>query len=210
MGAQRLKFREEKGTKATSRAVTSDETKIARLVEKAAAGDFTSFGELYSIYLDRIYRYIFYQILDKMTSEDLTEEVFLKAWKAIKSYKGKGQSFSAWLFRIAHNHVIDYYRSNQQQVERWEQALVDVSNPEQEAEEKQIEQELSEAISHLSPQQRQVIILKFIEELENREIEKIMGKSQGAIRVMQMRALATLRERLKGEIGKWELTYQRF
>jgi len=208
MSTVRLKIREEDKAQETSEAVTYTEAEIAKLIERAAGGDFGAFGELYIIYLNRIYRYVFYQVRDKMTAEDLTEEIFLKAWKAIKKYKGKGRSFSAWLYRIAHNYVIDYYRTKRADVTLETQIPVESSHPEQEVEEKLRQRELLEAISHLAPQQRQVIILKFIEGLENREIEQITGKSQGAIRMMQMRALTTLRERLNGEREKWELSYQ--
>ena len=202
MGAQRLKVREGNKVQATGGSVTYDETEIAKLVERADAGDFGAFGELYSVYLERIYRYVFYQVKDKMTAEDLTEDIFLKAWKAIKSYKGKGRSFSAWLYRIAHNHVIDYYRTRRQDATLEKQILVDTSNPEQEAEDKLMRQELIELISCLPSQQRQVIILKFIEGLDNSEIAQIMRKRQGAIRVLQMRALSALRRRLSNEVDK--------
>lgn len=209
MSAERLKVREENKAQETSEIVTYTETELARLIERTAGGDFGAFGELYSIFLDRIYRYVFYQVKDRMTAEDLTEEIFLKTWKAIKSYKGKGQSFSAWLYRIAHNRVIDYYRTSREDATLETQTLVDASHLEHEVEDKQMQRELSKAISYLRPQQRQVIILKFIEGLDNYEIEQIIGKSQGAIRVMQMRALSTLRERLSKEREKWELSYQR-
>ena len=95
-----------------SEAISYDEAEITRLVERAAGGDFEAFGELYSIYLDRIYRYVFYQVKDKMTAEDLIEEIFIKAWKAIGSYRGKGLAFSSWLYRIAHNYLVDYFRKS--------------------------------------------------------------------------------------------------
>jgi len=195
MSAKRLIVKEENKAHETSETVTHDETAIARLVEKAAGGDFGAFGELYNIFLDRIYRYVFYQVKDKMTAEDLTEEIFLKAWKAIGSYKGKGQAFSSWLYRIAHNHVIDDFRKKRKGASLEMETAAIIDNPEQEL----VRQELLEGISCLPPQQKQVIILKFIEGLDNSEIEQIMGKSQGAIRVMQMRALATLQRRLDGE-----------
>lgn len=198
MSAKRLIVKEENKAQQTSETVTHNETEIARLVERAAGGDFRAFGELYSIYLDRIYRYVFYQVKDKMTAEDLTEEIFLKAWKAVKSYKGKGQSFSAWLYRIARNHAIDDLRARGRCTSLEVETTAAVGNPEQEAEGKLMQRKLLETISYLPPQQKQVIILKFIEGLDNREIEQIMGKNQGAIRVMQMRALATLRQRLDG------------
>ena len=188
---------------------TFGELEVRRLVERAVDGDFEAFGEIYSIYLDRIYRYVVYQVDDKMIAEDLTEETFIKAWEAIGKYKWKGQPFSAWLYRIAHNQVIDYFRTTRRDLTLKEELPAEAAEPEQEAEEKLRQQELIKAISYLPAQQKQVIILKFIEGLENPEIAQIMRKSQGAIRVMQMRALAALRQKLSGEANKWKLNYLR-
>ena len=172
------------------------------LVERATGGDYEAFGELYSIYLERIYRYVFYQVRDKMTAEDLTEEVFLKAWKSIGSCRGKEQTFSAWLYRIAHNHVIDNLRRQRKYVttDTDIEALAVNSDLAVEEEGKLDRQEMLDRITDLPQNQKQVIILKFIEGLDNQEIGQVMGKSQGAIRVLQMRALAALRQRLNTEI----------
>ena len=177
------------------------QSEIAKLVEKAADGDLEAFGELYSIYLAPIYRYVSYQVRDKMTSEDIVEEVFVKAWKAIGTCKGKSQTFSAWLYRIAHNHIVNTLRRmnkrvSLESVEMEIETLTEVTNPEQEVEAKLVRQELSEAMTCLSQNQRQVIILKFIEGLDNCEIAQILGKKEGAIRVLQMRALSRLRQEL--------------
>ena len=134
-----------------------------------------------------------------MTAEDLTEEIFLKAWKSIKSYTGKGQAFSSWLYRIAHNHVVDYFRSMKRQNSLTMEAVDTTSNPVQEAEQRMAQQQVLELISHLPVNQKQIIVLKFVEGLDNREIEQITGKSQSAIRITQMRALSALREKVEAE-----------
>jgi len=196
MNPSRLKVTEENKTQETS------QTEVTKLIERASGGDFEAFGELYGIYLDRIYRYVFYQLREKMAAEDLTEEIFLKAWRAIDSYKGKGQAFSSWLYRIAHNHVIDEFRSRRKQLVSLETEMeiaTEVAEPQQEMEKKLAEQEMLRLISCLPQKQKQVIILKFVEGLDNREIGQITGKSQGAIRISQMRALTALRQRLDGE-----------
>ncbi|MDP2932463.1 MAG: sigma-70 family RNA polymerase sigma factor [Chloroflexota bacterium] len=175
--------------------LTDGESEICRLVDRAATGDFEAFGELYSLYLDRIYRYVFYQVKDRMTAEDVTEEVFVKAWQAIDSCKGKGQTFSPWLYRIAHNQVIDNIRGQRKTVS----TDVDIAgddDPELETEGKLERERLLAAISGLSQSQQQVIMLKFIEGMHTRQIGQIMGKSQGAVRILQMRALARLRQKL--------------
>jgi len=177
-----------------------DPAEIVRLVKEAAGGDFTAFGELYSIYLDRIYRYVFYQIKDKMTAEDITEEVFIKAWRAIRSCRGKEKTFSTWLYRIAHNHLINTLYCREKLMSLEKNNLVEVIDPKQKIEVKIECQELLETITCLPQNQKQVIILKFVEGLDNREIGRIMSKNEGAIRVSQMRALTTLREKLGNRV----------
>jgi len=134
-----------------------------------------------------------------MTAEDITEEVFVKAWKAIDSCRGKEQTFSSWLYRIAQNQVIDTFRSRRKRLSVEIVTADKGAIPQVEAEGDLEQPELLEMITYLPQNQRQVIILKFIEGLENHEISNIMGKSQGAIRVLQMRALARLRKDLASE-----------
>ena len=180
--------------------VNNDQSVIINLVRRAASGEVEAFGRLYSNHVERIYRYVFYQVRDKMTAEDITEEVFIKAWRAIDSCKGKEDTFSAWLYRIAHNCTIDVLRKRQKQLVTEIEPTVEASHPQPEIEAEPKRRELLEAIAYLPQNQRQVITLKFIEELDNQEIGQVMGKNQGAIRILQMRALATLRQRLSGEI----------
>jgi RNA polymerase sigma-70 factor (ECF subfamily) len=181
---------------AADKSLTSEQVKAIRLVERAIGGDFAAFGDLYGVYLDRIYRYVFYQVKDKMTAEDVTEEVFLKAWKAIKSCRGKERTFSSWLYRIAHNSVIDVFRSQQKKWTVDMETIAELNQPITEIETELDRQEIFDSLTDLPPNQRQVIILKFIEGLDNPEIGRITGKSEGAIRVLQTRALAKLREKL--------------
>ena len=175
-------------------------SKAVELVDRAASGDLKAFGELYSIYLDQIYRYVFYRVRNKMIAEDITEEVFIKAWKSINSCKGKGDTFLSWLYRIAHNQVVDDFRSRRKEDQLTEtENLADVSAIESGVEEDLEWQELSALIATLPQSRAQVITMKFIEGLDNHEIGRVMGKSQGAIRVLQMRALTMLRQKLSGE-----------
>ena len=95
---------------------TRDQNEVVRLVQKAIGGDSEAFGELYMTYVEPIYRYIFYQVRDKMTAEDITEDAFFKAWNSIHSCKGKEQTFSSWLYRIAHNSMIDVFRSRKKEL----------------------------------------------------------------------------------------------
>ena len=187
--------REDIKTQATTATKLHTQTELIMLVEEAASGNFEAFGELYSLYLDRIYRYVYYQIKDRMTAEDITEEVFLKAWKAIETCKGKEKTFLSWLYRIAHNHLINTFRSMNKFTSIEKDNIVELTDPKQEIEANLDCQELLETITRLPQNQKQVIILKFIEGMNNREISKIMKKNEGAIRVLQMRALSKLKER---------------
>ncbi|MBE0481376.1 MAG: sigma-70 family RNA polymerase sigma factor [Dehalococcoidia bacterium] len=176
-----------------------DDIEIRRLVERAAKGDIEAFGEIYSIHLDRIYRYIFCHVRDRAAAEDLTEEVFMKAWDSLAKFKWQGFRFSSWLYRIAHNHMIDHFRNNRYcRPLTVDLPLVDDRGPEREAEANQVRSILLDALSNLPKQQKQLITLKFIEGLDNSEIGHIMKKSEGAVRIMQMRALQALRESLNG------------
>ena len=182
----------------------TDTERKKELIDRAIQGDYQAFGDLYEIYLDPIFRYVLYQVKDEMVAEDITEETFLKAWRARSSYRGDSQSMSAWLYRIAHNQVIDefrrraHFRSADLEMET-RVTTSDLADPIEKAESALRQDELFRAIATLPPQQQLVIILKFIEGLDNEEIAQITGKSQGAIRIMQMRALLELRQQFSGD-----------
>ena len=154
MSELRNNNKEENKAQAADKAVVLGQSKIFGLVERAAGGDFEAFGELYSIYLDRIYRYVFYQVKDKMSAEDITEEVFAKAWKAIHSCRGRAQTFSSWLYRIAHNHMIDYLRSRRKQLSLEVKIIDTVSSSELKVEREIERQELLGVITRLPENQR--------------------------------------------------------
>jgi RNA polymerase sigma-70 factor (ECF subfamily) len=127
-------------------------------------------------------------------AEDITQEVFLKAWKAIGSCKGKEKTFSSWLYRIAHNLIIDKIRKSQKQSSHEAELPDDIRDNSDRMEISLEQRDLLKVIDVLSPNQKQVILMKFIQDMDNREIAETMGKSTGAIRILQMRALETLRK----------------
>jgi len=177
---------------------TSEKSKVEKLVVQAVNGNTDAFGDLYIIFVEKIYRYVFYHIKSKTAAEDITGEVFLKAWRAISSCRGKENAFSPWLYRIAHNQLVDEIRKRQRRPSLELDNVETIRDSENSVERYAEQQELLKLIDRLPSNQRRVIILKFIEGMGNREIAKIMGKSEGALRVMQMRALAALRK----ELGK--------
>ncbi|MBT3864571.1 sigma-70 family RNA polymerase sigma factor [Candidatus Peregrinibacteria bacterium] len=173
---------------------------VELLVKRAQKGDADAFGKLYDIFVDQIYRYIYFRV-PANDVEDLTETVFLKSWEKIHQYKSGKKRFSAWLFRIAHNLVVDTYRFNK------DKNLVELTpnipeyrrehNPIKTTESALHSDYLKEALAKLKPHYKQIVILKFINELSNQEISEILKKSEGSIRILQFRALKALKIELE-------------
>ncbi|MFH1375377.1 MAG: sigma-70 family RNA polymerase sigma factor [Patescibacteria group bacterium] len=174
---------------------------IEALVRRARDGDAGAFGDIYDRLVVPIYRYVYYRV-SRDEAEDLTETVFLKVWEKRKSYeKQKGSSFGSWVFRIAHNIVVDHYRENAkvETVGLSEDLRSDRRENDPEARlQGQFEQlELAAAIRKLPELQQQVIVLKFVNEFNNEEISEVLEKTVGAVRVIQFRALARLKDLLE-------------
>lgn len=175
----------------------------AELVARAKAGDAEAFGEIYELNVDRIYRYVAYRVSGQAEAEDLTEQVFLKAWEAIHRYEDRGLPFGAWLFRLAHNLVVDYYRTRRQDVPLDEYQEGDAGgilaqgDPQSDFEAKVEASELRAALRQLGDDQRQVVLLRFVEGLSHAEVAAIVGKSEGATRALQHRALLTMAKLLR-------------
>jgi RNA polymerase sigma-70 factor, ECF subfamily len=180
-----------------------DEQKV---VERAQKGDSSAFAQIYEEYFDRIYRYIAVRIFDRTEAEDLTEQVFLKSLESIKSFKWKGSPFSSWLFRIAHNQVVDWQRkmSKRQNLPLDDAILGGGVDTASAAELNLTMDELRVALSKLTELQRQVIILRFASGLSIAESAKIMGKSDGAVKAMQHSAVVALRKAMSGGGVKME------
>jgi RNA polymerase sigma-70 factor (ECF subfamily) len=171
------------------------------LIRRAKSYDPDAFAEIYERYYQRIYNYIYYRVSDGVTAEDLCSDVFVKALEAIDSFTFQGVPFSAWLYRIAGNLVIDHYRRQSPHLDRfWQdgQPLTSGDNPSEHLEQKFDHQELRQALQGLTADQQQVIILKFVDGLSNSEVAQILGKTEGAVKSLQHRALASL-GRLMGE-----------
>lgn len=176
------------------------------LIERATAGDAEAFGVLYSTHLDAIFRYIFFRIGEQQEAEDLTEMVFLKAWEALPGYKDLGNPFTSWLYRIAHNVVVDFHRRAKPVVENAEDYLPGERQDESANTlgiiiESENLSELARAISQLNIEQQQVISLRFIQDLSHAEIAEIIGKNEGTCRMIQHRALVTLNKLLSNGFG---------
>jgi RNA polymerase sigma-70 factor (ECF subfamily) len=169
------------------------------LIARAVRGDTSAFGDLYERYMDQIYRYVYYGVTNHQEAEDLTEVVFLKAWEALPRFKPEKAMFRAWLYRIAHNLVVDRHRTRKP-VLFLEQVihLRDVSPaPETVVETDQETTRLSVALSRLKPKLREVILCRFVNGLSHAETAEIMGTSEGNVRVLQHRALKKMKTLLE-------------
>jgi RNA polymerase sigma-70 factor (ECF subfamily) len=170
------------------------------VLDQAVNGDSEAFGVLYERYVTRIYNYIFYRIGSSYDAEDLTERVFMRALRHIGSYNNRGLPFSAWLYRIAHNLVANWYRDNSRRKEiPLDDGILTThqsSFPEQEILHNEERERLLHVIRRLPPDRQQLVILKFVDHLSNSEIGQIMGRTEGAVKSLYHRTLLTIREEL--------------
>src|SRR5436305_10590856 len=170
------------------------------LVARAQDGDREALEELYLLHFDRIYSYLHMSVGNRYDAEDLTTQTFLKMLESIGKFKWQSAPFSAWLFRIAHNLAMDHFRANK----RW-QPEEDVPEPEADdatsAETGALEsigrKSMLELIEDLSPEQQQVLTLKFVFNFANAEAATILGKTEGAIKSLQHRALVSLQKHIE-------------
>lgn len=174
-----------------------EEQDVDVLVERARHGDAEAFGSLYDRYQPEILRYLTHRLRDQELAEDLTQQVFLKAWQAVPRYQQRGVPFKAWLYRMAHNQMIDYFRARRPTTD-----LEGVDVPEEPiAEQRVLRQELldrlQEALDRLSEDHRQVLVLRFLMEKSAAEIGVIMDRKEVTVRGLQFRALRALRTEIE-------------
>lgn len=167
------------------------------LIQRAQSRDEEAWTLIYEGYIDRVYSYVVVRVGSRPDAEDITSRVFLKAFQSIGAFKWTGAPFSAWLFRIAHNEVVDYFRREKPKARLEE----DIPTPPGLDPEVLAEQSLSwemvrQALEWLTPAQRQVIELRFAGGLSTAEVAKVMKKREGAIKALQHSALISLRKRL--------------
>lgn len=171
-----------------------------KLVSRAKQGEAASFGVLYDYYASQLYRFIYLKVSEKSQAQDILHEVFLSAWKNIKIYQDQGLPFSSWLYQIARNRIIDFYRSRKNNLSLDEVATAEtklglVTAPEIFIVEQRLAlTQIRKALRQLSEEQQNIIILRFINDLAPVEIAAALGKSEGAVRLLQHRALQKLRK----------------
>jgi RNA polymerase sigma-70 factor (ECF subfamily) len=166
-----------------------------RWITQAMTGDSGAFARLYDSYVDALYRFAYFRVGDQFTAEDLTSQVFLKAWEKLDSYEMRGLPFGAWLFRISRNLIADHFRSHRETASLDADDAVTVAASDDvdgEVSQKVDTERLLAKLKGLTEEQQQVLMLKFVEGLATDEIAAVMGKNAGAIRALQMRGLQSL------------------
>ena len=173
---------------------------IRKLVERGQQGDREALEELYLIHFDRIYGYLHMSVGNRHDAEDLTTQTFLRMLESIGRFRWQSAPFSAWLFRIAHNLAMDHFRARrrwQPEEEVPEQPGSEEPSAELEAMKSIGRQSMLDLIDRLSPEQQQVLTLKFVFGFANADVANILDKTEGAIKSLQHRALASLQKQLK-------------
>src|SRR6266581_7812813 len=172
---------------------------VRRLVERAQEGEREALEELYLIHFDRIYGYLHVSVGNRHDAEDLTTQTFLRMIESMGKFRWQSAPFSAWLFRIAHNLAMDHFRANkrvQPEEEVPEPPPDESTSAEARAFESIGRRSMLELIDDLSPEQQQVLTLKFIFNFSNAEAATVLGKTEGAIKSLQHRALVSLQKQL--------------
>jgi RNA polymerase sigma-70 factor (ECF subfamily) len=174
-----------------------------KLLESAIQGEASAFGLLYDKYQPSIFRFIFLKVSQREEAEDLTHQAFLSAWQNIETFQDQGLPLSSWLYKIARNKVIDYYRTRKQIInldDTPEEILaVATENSLKEIENKMEIEGVYKALKQLPPDYQEIIIMRFVEGLSPKEVSEITGRNHGAVRVLQFRALRQLKKILENE-----------
>ena len=168
----------------------------SELIQQSRKGDTKAFGKIYELWADNIYRFTYLKTKDTNVAEDITAEVFIKAWKGLKNFKlNQDVKFSTWLFAIARNTVIDYYRTTRQTISF--ENLPEIADLEGEPDLYPEQSKVRETLQQLKPEYRQVLELRYVEDISISKVAQIMKKKEGNVRTITNRALQKLREELE-------------
>src|SRR5438046_7484301 len=176
---------------------------VPDVIERVRGGDRAAFADPYDTHVDALYRYILYRVREPSDAEDLTSEVFTRAFANIHRYRWQGKSFLAWLYTIARNAVTDRRRRQRPTVDLDDAYGVAEEGPtahDLAALSEQVDA-LRGAVKHLTTEQQEVLVLRFVENMSSRQVAKVLGKNEGAIRALQFRALGRLRKLLIAEVA---------
>lgn len=181
-----------------------DRALVVDLVARAQRGDADAFGLLYDRYLDLVYRYVYYRVGAKALTEDLVSETFLRALRRIGTFEWQGRDFAAWLITIARNIIADHYKSGRFRLEVSTADMLDADRatdgPENEVLDGITNVSLLEAVKQLNSEQQECVVLRFLQGMSVLETAQAMGKTEGAIKALQYRAVRTLGRMLPKEL----------
>jgi len=176
---------------------------VPDVIERARGGDRGAFAELYDTHVEAVYRYVLYRVREPSDAEDLTSDVFTRAFANIHRYRWQGKSFLAWLYTIARNAVTDRRRRTRPTVELDNAYGLAQDGPTAHDHAVRGEQvdALRGAVKYLTSEQQEVLALRFVENMSSRQVANVLGKNEGAIRALQFRALGRLRKLLMAEVA---------
>ena len=170
------------------------------IIEHAIKGESSAFGLLYDKYQPQIYRFIYLKVSHREEAEDLTHQVFLKSWQNIAEYKFQGFPFSSWLYQVARNQIIDYYRAKKINLDIEEIDEPKIENTTAKTIDNNSDiKKIKKAIKQLNPKQQDVIILRFIEELSIKETASALKKTEMAVKLLQYRAIKNIKKILNSQ-----------
>jgi RNA polymerase sigma-70 factor (ECF subfamily) len=174
-----------------------------KLIQDAVRkGDSSAFGKLYDHYQPMIYRFVFIKVGHREEAEDITHQVFLQAWQNIRTYRHRGHPFGSWLYKIARNRVIDHYRSRKDDVSL--EAVENIKTTEEDSSAallRRMEMEkVTKGIEKLKQEYQDIIIFRFVEDFSVRETADIIHKTEGAVKLIQHRAIEALKKEINGSL----------
>lgn len=165
------------------------------LIARAKRGDEEAWYAIYTSYQPRLYAYAYHRVGDAQAAEDIAAQVFVDAVAQIQRFKDQGQGVGPWLYRMAHNRTIDYFRSlRRKPTQSLDASLLDPPADQADVDEGLLQGDVMMLVRDLRPSDQQILILRFVEGLSPAEISRVLGKREGAVRTMQTRALARLTE----------------
>ncbi len=170
------------------------------LIKQAQNSESEAFGTIYDYYLPKIYRFVLLKVSNREEAEDITHQVFLKAWTSIDSYKNRNLPFSSWLYKIARNAVIDHYRRTRLTLniedEENNEELISRSDLSKELDLKTDIAEIYQLLSELKNIEQEVIVMRFVDDLPIKAVAQALQKTEGAIKLIQHRALSSLKDKI--------------
>ena len=174
----------------------AEQQRMAALLTLAQQGDGEAFGQIYDAYVGQVYRYLYYRVGSQQLAEDLTSETFLRALRRIDSFTWQGRDICAWFITIARNLVTDHYKSSRFRLEVSTADMLDADRADDGIEQEVLDnldnQALLAAVRQLKPEQQECVVLRFLQGLSVAETAAVMGRSDGAIKQLQLRAVRAL------------------